>query len=115
MDHAPPSFDLLVRRNSAEAPLPNFKKNPHKTNRYPNRLTFVKSAQCPYAYVMDEEIQKIGGELGVPVRIVKTTKTREAQSLPCAYGTMGLFYDGELLTYHPTNKKKIIEMVEARM
>ncbi len=114
-DHAPPSFDLLVKRNSADAPLPRFKKNWRKGNKYPNGLTLIKSAQCPYAYVMDEGIRQIGRELNLPVHIVESTTTREAQNLPCAYGVMGLYYDGELLTYHPTNKEKIIEMLEARM
>jgi len=115
VDHAPPSFDLLVKRNSADAPLPRFKKNFRKSEKYPNGLTFIKSAQCPYVFVMDEGIRQIGQELNIPVNIVETKKMREARNLPCAYGTMGLFYNGELLTYHPTNKKKIIEMLEARM
>jgi len=115
VDHAQPSFELLVKRNSANAPLPRFKRNRQKANKYPNGLTFVKSAQCPYAYVMDEGIRNIGEELNIPVNIVESKKTREAQKLPCAYGTMGLFYNNELLTYHPTNNKKIIEMLEERM
>lgn len=115
VDHALPSFDLLVKRNSADAPLPRFKKKRQKIDQYPRGLTFVKSAQCPYVYVMDEGIRQIGRELGIPVHVVETKKTREAQGLPCAYGVMGLYYNGELLTYHPTDRKKIVEMLESRM
>jgi ribosomal protein S18 acetylase RimI-like enzyme len=111
-DHALPSFDLLVKRNSADAPLPRFKKNWHKASRYTDGLTFIKSAQCPYAYVMDEGIKQIGRELDIPVNIMESKTTREAQNMPCAYGVMGLYYNGELLTYHPTNRKKIVELLK---
>jgi N-acetylglutamate synthase-like GNAT family acetyltransferase len=115
VDHALPSFDLLVKRNFADAPLPRFKKNWHKANQYSKGLTFIKSAQCPYAYVMDDGIRKIGEELNIPVNIMESKKTSEAQKLPCAYGVMGLYYNGELLTYHPTNRKKILELLKAGM
>jgi len=115
IDHAPPSFELLVKRNSADAPQPRFKKNRRKANQYPEGLTFIKSAQCPYVFVMDEGIRQIGMELNIPVNIVESKKTRKAQNLSCAYGVMGLYYNGELLTYHPTSKKKIVELLEARM
>ncbi|HEU0295118.1 MAG TPA: GNAT family N-acetyltransferase [Anaerolineales bacterium] len=115
VDHAPPSFDLLVRRNSANAPLPRFKKNWYRAKKYPNGLTFLKSAQCPYMYVMDEGIRQIGRDLNIPINIVQLKTAREAQNLPCAYGVMALYYNGELLTYHPTNRKQIVELLEAKM
>ena len=113
-DHAPPAFDLLVKRNSKDTPLPHFKKNWHKAEKNADGLTFIKSAQCPYMYVMDDGIKQIGQELNIPVNIVELKKTREAQNLPCVYGVMGLYYNGELLTYHPANKKQIIALLEAK-
>ncbi|MBI3739162.1 MAG: YoaP domain-containing protein [Chloroflexi bacterium] len=115
VDHAPPSFDLLVKRNYADAPLPRFKQNWHKTNKYSNGLTFVKSAQCPYMYVMDEGIKQIGKELHIPVSIVQLETAHAAQKSPCVYGVMGLFYNGELLTYHPTGRKQILELLKEKM
>jgi hypothetical protein len=115
VDHAPPSFDLLVRRNSEDAPLPQFKRNQRKADQYSNGLTLFKSDQCPYVHVMDDGIQQIGRELKIPVNIVQLERTREAQNMPCNYGVMGLYYHGELLTYHPIGKKQILEILESRI
>jgi len=113
VDHSPPSFDLLVKRNSADAPMPRFKKS--RSKKYTNGLTFVKSAQCPYMYVMDEGIKQIGRDLDVPVTIVQLKSAREAQAMPCTYGVMGLFYEGELLTYHPMSREHILDLLEEKM
>ncbi len=115
VDHFPPSFDLLVRRNSADAPLPRFKRPRRIADRYARGLVFIKSAQCPYVYVMDEGVRQIGKELDIPVNIIELKSAREAQNSPCVYGVMGLFYNGELLTYHPTGKKQILELLESKM
>jgi len=114
-DHAPPSFDLLVKRNSADAPLPRFKKNWKKANPYPDGLTLVRSAQCPYIYVMDAGTRELGNELEIPVNVIDVKSAREAQRMPCVYGTMGLFHQGELMTYHPEGRQKILELLESRM
>ncbi len=112
VDHFPPSFDLLVKRNSADAPLPRFKRPRRKADRYTRGLVFLKSAQCPYVHVMDEGIRQIGKELDIPVNIIELKSAREAQDSPCVYGVMGLFYNGELVTYHPAGKQKILERLE---
>lgn len=113
-DETPPSFELLVKRNSANTPLPKFKQNWRKQNKFTRGLTLIKSAQCPYVYVMDDGIKQIGQELNIPVNIIQLKSAREAQNSPCVYGVMGLFYNGELLTYHPTGRKQILELLESK-
>lgn len=115
VDHAQPSFDLLVRRNSADAPLPRFNQTWQNVDKFSHGLTFVKSAQCPYVYVMDEGIRQLGEELGIPVNIVQLETAAEAQNSPCVYGVMGLFYNGELLSYHPMDKKKLLGLLEPKL
>lgn len=115
VDQAPPSFDLLVRRISPDAPMPRFYKERHDDYRISQGLTFIKSDQCPYMYVMDDSIMQIGDELNIPVNIVRLETALEAQNSPCAYGVMGLFYNGELLTYHPRGKEKILELLAPKL
>jgi len=114
-DQAPPSFDLLVKRFSPDAPLPRFNRNWQNDHKFPRGLTFFKSDQCPYMYVMDDSILQIGKELNIPVNIERLETAQEAQNSPCVYGVMGLFYNGELLTYHPMGKEKILEILEPKL
>jgi GNAT superfamily N-acetyltransferase len=115
VDHAPPSFDLLVKRFSADAPLPRFNQAWRNTEKIGQGLAFVKSDQCPYMYVMDEGIRQVGRELNIPVNIIHLDTAQEAQDSPCVYGVMGLFYNGELLTYHPVSKKQLLELLELKI
>jgi len=114
-DQAPPSFDLLVKRFTPDAPMPRFNRNWQKDHEFSKGLTFFKSDQCPYMNVMDDSILQIGEELNVTVNIVRVETAREAQNSPCVYGVMGLFYNGELLTYHPLGKEKIMELLEHKI
>jgi GNAT superfamily N-acetyltransferase len=115
VDQAPPSFDLLVKRFSPNAPMPRFNQNWRGDYKFSRSLTFIKSDQCPYMYVMDDGLLQIGDELNIPVNIVRLETAQEAQSSPCVYGVMGLFYNGELLTYHPMGKEKILELLKPKL
>ena len=95
--------------------MPHFNRNWQKEYKYSHGLTFLKSDQCPYMYVMDDSILQIGEELNIPVNIVRLETAQEAQNSPCVYGVMGLFYNGELLTYHPLGKEKILELLEHKI
>lgn len=115
VDQAPPSFDLLVKRFSPDAPIPRFNQTWQTDHKFSRGLIFTKSDQCPYAYVMDESILQIGEELDIPVNIVHLDTAQQAQNSPCVYGVMGLFFNGELLTYHPMSKEKILALLEPKL
>jgi ribosomal protein S18 acetylase RimI-like enzyme len=111
-DQAAPSFDLLVRRFDPAAPLPRFKQPVQKA---PPGVTIYHSDQCPYTQnVLDIAVQT-GRQLNIPVNVIHVDSARIAQESPCVYGTLAYFYNGELLTYHPTGTAKLLELVRMKM
>ena len=111
-DQAEPSFDLLVKRFNPEAPLPHFK---HSLQRPLPGLTLYHSDQCPYTQNVPEIAAEVGDQLKIPVNIIHVDGPKGAQESPCYYGTLAYFYNGELLTYHPTGTKKLLEILEPRL
>jgi GNAT superfamily N-acetyltransferase len=111
-DQAPPSFDLLVKRINPEAPLPCFKQN---AQAIPPGLTLYHSDQCPYTQNVADIVRKVGEQLNVSVNIIHVNSFKAAQESPCLYGTLGYFFDGELLTYRPAGTKKLLELLEPKM
>jgi len=111
-DQAPPSFDLLVKRFNLEAPPPSFR---HNTQNIPPGLTLFHSDQCPYTQNVADIVRKVGEQLNVPVNIIHADSFKAAQESPCLYGTLGYFFDGELLTYRPAGTKKLLELLEPKL
>jgi GNAT superfamily N-acetyltransferase len=107
-DQAVPSFDLLVKRFSPEAPLPRFKQHAQKV---PPGLTLYHSDQCPYTQSVPDIVTKVGEQLNIPVNIIHVESAKAAQESPCLYGTLAYFYNGKLLTYCPTGTKKLLELM----
>jgi GNAT superfamily N-acetyltransferase len=110
-DHADPSFDLLVKRFKPDATLPRFRRN---RGEVPPGLTLYHSDQCPYTQNVPGIVEKVGEQLKIPVNIVRVDSAKAAQKVPCAYGTLAYFYNGEFLTYHPTGTEKLLEMLIPR-
>ena len=111
-DQASPSFDLLVKRFNPEAPLPRFKQ---KAQANPPGLTLFHSDQCPYTQNVADIVRKVGEQLNVSANIIHVNSFKAAQESPCLYGTLGYFFDGELLTYRPAGTKKLLELLEPKM
>ena len=111
-DQAQPSFDLLVKRFVPEAPLPRFKQNPQQP---PPGLTLYNSDQCPYTQNVADIVTKVGGQLKLPVNIIHLDSTRAAQESPCPYGTLAYYFNGELLSYHPTGTEKLLELLKPKL
>jgi GNAT superfamily N-acetyltransferase len=111
-DQASPSFDLLVSRFNPEAPLPRFKRTVQAA---PPGLTVYSSDQCPYTQNVPDITVKVGEQLNIPVNIIHVDNAQAAQESPCPYGTLAYFYNGELLTYHPTGTGKLLELLKAKL
>jgi len=110
-DQTAPSFDLLVKRFDPGVPLPRFKKPALEA---PPGLTVYHSDQCPYTQNIPKIAAQVGRELNIPVNLIRVDSAKAAQEVPCAYGTLAYFYNGELLTYHPTGTEKLLEMIKSR-
>jgi GNAT superfamily N-acetyltransferase len=111
-DHAAPSFDLFVKRLDPNAPLPRFRRN---AAQLPPGLTLYHSDQCPYTQNTPSIAVKVGEQLKIPVNIVRVDSAHLAQESPCVYGTLGYFFNGEYLSYHPLGTKKLLELLEPRL
>ncbi len=111
-DHADPSFDLLVKPFEPGAPLPHFKQN---ARAIPPGLTLYHSDQCPYTQNGMTIATQVGKQLKIPVNIIRMDTVRVAQESPCIYGTLGWFFNGELLTYRPLGTQRLLELLESKL
>jgi L-amino acid N-acyltransferase YncA len=116
VDHAPLSFDLLVKR-FGDAPLPAFPTDwEERLGRYGSGLTVVRSDQCPYIESVTQIIRDAGAEFGLQTRVVELGSHREVQeSAPSAYGVFNVVYDGELVTYHWIGEKELRRFFDERL
>jgi hypothetical protein len=81
----------------------------------PPGLTLYHTNQCPYTQNIPSIVIQVGRQLNIPVNIVHIENARAAQRSPCIYGTLGYFFNGELLTYRPTGTKKLLELLEPKL
>jgi ribosomal protein S18 acetylase RimI-like enzyme len=110
VDRAPPAFDLLVKR-FADGPLPAFPKNwAERAERYGPGLTVVRSGQCPYLDDAVNTVVETAGEIDMQVQVIELQSGQEARdTAPSAYGVFSIVHNGELLSFHPIGKKKLLE------
>jgi len=78
-------------------------------------LTLYHSDQCPYTQNVSDIAAKVGEQLKIPVNLVHVDSAQAAQDVPCQYGTLAYFYNGEFLTYHPTGIEKLLEMLAPKL
>jgi L-amino acid N-acyltransferase YncA len=113
VDHAPPSFELLVMRFS-QSPNPSFPKDwESRLSRIPQGLVVYHSGQCPYLPMFLNSLANAARKMELPYQDVELKTSWEARSLsPSAYGTFGVVYNGKLLSYRPIGGKTLQQMVE---
>ena len=110
-DTAPPYYELLVRKNK-EAPSPKFNE-PVKRMAIDgkNGIVFFYTDQCPYVSKFINEMIELAKEQQIPVERIKISTKKEAQEMPFAYGTFGVFYDGRFLTHSAITKKEFAKLL----
>jgi hypothetical protein len=78
-------------------------------------LTVYHSDQCPYTQNIPAITRQVGAQLRIPFSLVHVRDAAEARAIPCPYGTLAYYYNGEFLTYHPTGSKELLEMLATRI
>jgi GNAT superfamily N-acetyltransferase len=113
VDHAPPSFELLVKRSGSCA-LPVFAQDWEKRLQHiPDGLVIYHSGQCPYQAMFVTSLLNAASAMGIPAHTVELKSSWEARNLsPTAYGVFGVVYNGHLLSYRPMGGKTFREMLE---
>jgi len=106
VDHAPPKFDLLVKKFK-DAPNPHFPVNwEERAAQFGDGLTVIRSDQCPYIPDAATAVQEYAGENGLPFQVVELRSAKEAQETsPSPYGLFSIVYNRQLLAYHYLLKK----------
>jgi hypothetical protein len=111
--HAPPSFDLLVKKID-DAPPPSFPSNwEERLDYYGSGLTIVRSDQCPY--IDDDVIRtlKVAESMGITAKVVELLASKEVLGFsPSAYGVYNIVLNGKLLSYHYEIEKKLRKLME---
>ncbi|MCR9142334.1 MAG: GNAT family N-acetyltransferase [bacterium] len=113
VDTAPPYFELLALRLDPRSPAPKF-KSAAKAGRCENKqgFTFIYSNQCPF---MEEYVQTLAGIAAgkkAPTNIVKLKTGAEARRLGSPFGTLGIYYQGELVAHDLMPEKKFGQFVD---
>ncbi len=113
VDHAPPTFDLLVNKFN-RAPLPTFPKNwDERMRRYGDGLTIIRTDQCPYVDDATEAAMECAAEFGLSARIVELNTSQEVRELaPSPYGVFSILLNGTLLSYHYLTKKELLSRLD---
>lgn len=105
-DTAPPYFELLVKKNKPDVPLPKFKDNcrlakcDNKTG-----LTFYYSDLCPYITFYLNEMINAAKIHNIPYTTIKIKTKAEAQNMPVPFAIGAIFYEGDFLTHEIMTQK----------
>jgi hypothetical protein len=61
-----------------------------------------------------ETILESAHRLGIATKVVDVRTSEDARMSPSPYGTFGLVYDGELLSYYPIFGNELEKLLEKR-
>lgn len=114
VDHAPPDFELLVKKFAETAPAPKFTGNwDNKLSRYGKGLTIIRADQCPYTVKNVSEIRDSAERLyGIKPEVIDLQNCAEAQNAPCAFGTFCIIFNGEIIADHPISNRRFTNIMD---
>lgn len=108
VDSAPPDFDLLAYCFDKTSPVPRFK--PGLTSwaaKYPDALTIIRSAQCPYSVKNVDAIMETAKNIfHITPTLVDLEDYDEVQQSPCAFGTFCILYNSKVISHHPISNTR---------
>lgn len=113
-DTAPPYFELMVLKLNKSAKSPEFLENAKKgicANK--KGFTFIYSNQCPF---VEEYIDVMTGVLKkkkIPFEVIKLKNNKEVQKIAGPFGTLSIFYNGEIKTHETMPEKKFEKLVDS--
>lgn len=108
VDSAEPDFDLLVKKFDDKSENPKFRADMDKClTEYSKGLTIIRSAQCPYTEKnVNAIIESAKNKFKLKTNLIDLKDAKAVQKTPCAFGSFGLLYNGEILSYHPISKTR---------
>lgn len=113
VDHAPPDFELLVKKFKKDAPVPKFKGEwEKKISKYGKGLSIIYSGQCSYIAKSVIEITKTAKKkYGLNPKVVELKNYKEAQAAPSPFAIFSMIYNGKLVADHPISNTRFINIM----
>lgn len=116
VDSAKPDFDLLALKFDKNAKDPKFKADMDEAlKRYNEGLTIIRSAQCPYTEKNVNAILETAKQLNLKANLLDLKDAREAQKVPCPFGTFCLIYNGKIISHHPISNTRFLNIMKKEM
>jgi hypothetical protein len=113
VDSAPLHFELLVYRFDSNSDLPYFPTNWEERTKRFQKLTILRTFQCPYVEVATENILAGANKLGLDVQIIDFKDRNELMELsPTPYGIFSVIYKGQLLSFHRLTIHTVIKRLK---
>jgi N-acetylglutamate synthase-like GNAT family acetyltransferase len=111
VDEAKPDFELLVLKFRNEAAEPKFKNV--SADCFPEGLTVIRSAQCPYSVKNVNAIMETAKTLNINIRLIELKDSDSAQNTPSPFGTFCIIHNKEVISHHPISNTRF-ENIMAR-
>lgn len=113
VDMAKPDFKLLIHKFDSASKEPGFIHDvTDNLKQYGRGLTIFRSPQCPYTEKNVNAIVESAGSLfNMEARVIELENHDMIQSLPCAFGTFCIIYNGEIISYHPISNTRFINIM----
>ena len=108
VDTAPPDFELLAYRFDPDAPEPKFQPGLNeRAAEYPEGLTILRSAQCPYSVKNVNAIIKTAKEkYNLNPVMIDLDDPVAVQHSPCGFGSFCILYNGGVISHHPISNTR---------
>jgi len=111
-DTAPPYFELMVLKLNKNAKSPEFSENAKKgicVNK--KGFTFIYSDQCPFMEYIDI-ITGVLNKKKMLFEVIKLKNNKEAQKIAGPFGTLSIFYNGEIKSHEIITEKRFEKFLD---
>lgn len=109
VDKSDPFFELLLLKFNDEADIPKFNIGEIKVT---DGFYIEYSNQCPFMEAYVNIYEKILKDKKIDIKIEKFNTSEKAQKSCSAFGTFGLFYNGEFVTHELMSEKKFNQLLK---
>lgn len=111
-DSAKPDFELLVLKFDEKSANPGFKQDMDlNLKEYSDGLTILRSAQCPYTEKNVNSIIESANKMKIKTRLIDLADFKEVQSVPCAFGSFFIIYNGKVISHHPISNTRFENII----
>lgn len=109
VDTHKPDFELLALKFDERSPEPRFRVM--SADAYPDGLTIMRSAQCPYSVKNVDAILETAEKMGLKARLVELTDAESARRCPSPFGTFCIIRDGAVISHHPISNTRFVNII----